>query len=147
MQFDETKRPKVGIACFVWRDGKFLMMRRTGAHGAGTWSPPGGHLEFNESWEECATREVLEETGMRIKNIRFLAATNDIFKSEDKHYISIWMEADWESNEPAIMEPEKMTDMIWATFTTLPGPLFDPCWANLRSAKPELFQSRPSQQR
>lgn len=132
-------RPKVGVAVFVWRDGKFLIQQRLGSHGSGTWSVPGEHLEFGESWEECAKRETLEETGMEITNIRFLAATNDIFKDENKHYITIWLEADWKTNEPAIMEPDRLTATRWVTSRDLPSPLFEPCWQNLRQARPELF--------
>lgn len=129
----------VGVAVFIWKDGKFLMAKRHGSHAAGTWSIPGGHLEMNESWEECAIREVMEETGMKIKNIRFLAVTNDIMSDESKHYVSIWVEADWESGKPAIKEPEKSINHVWRTFKDLPSPLFEPCWQNLRKAKPELF--------
>jgi 8-oxo-dGTP diphosphatase len=56
----EENRPKVGIGVFIFKDGKFLMGCRKGTHGAGTWSVPGGHLEFGESFEECAEREALE---------------------------------------------------------------------------------------
>lgn len=128
----------VGVAVFVWRDGKFLVGKRIGKHGENTWSVPGGHLEFGETWEEAAKREVMEETGMEISNIRFMAATNDIF-STGKHYISIWVEADWVANEPQIMEPDTWVDNTWRDFKTLPSPLFEPCWQNLRLAKPELF--------
>lgn len=129
----------IGVACFVWKDGKFLMAQRSGSHAADVWSVPGGHLEWNESWKETATREVWEETGMHIKNVRFLAVTNDIMPADGKHYVSIWMEADWASGKPTITEPEKCTDQGWYTFQTLPAPLFEPCWQNLRLAKPELF--------
>jgi len=138
-------RPKVGIGVFVWRDGKFLVMKRSGAHGQGTWTVPGGHLEFKETWEQCAKREVLEETGMEITNIRLLAATNDIFEKENKHYNTIWIESDWLRNEPQNLEPKKCTDLQWATFTSLPSPLFNPPWKNLMKTRPELF-SNPSQQ-
>ena len=68
---------RVGVGVFIFKDGKFLMQQRQGAHGAGSWSVPGGHLEFNETFEETATREVLEETDLTITNIRFGAVTND----------------------------------------------------------------------
>ena len=58
---------------------------------AGTWGLPGGHLEANESFEDCANREILEETGLQIRNLRFLTATNDIMESEGKHYVTIFM--------------------------------------------------------
>ncbi len=132
-------RPLVGIGVLIWRDGKFLMQQRRGSHGAGTWSFPGGKLDFGESWEECGAREVHEETGMEIKNVRLLAVTNDVFKIEGKHFVTIWLESDWAANEPEIKEPNKLTAIGWYTFKTLPAPLFEPCWQHLRKANPELF--------
>jgi 8-oxo-dGTP diphosphatase len=130
-----------GLACFVWKDGKFLMQQRFGSHGEGTWSVPGGHIEFGETWEECAKREVMEETGMQVTNVRFMSATNDIFTDKGKHYVSIWVEADWLEGEPAITEPDKCKAQQWHDFTTLPSPLFEPCWQNLRQSRPDLFKS------
>lgn len=57
----------------------------------GHWALPGGHLEFDESFEICAEREVLEETDVKVKDIKFLTATNDVMKSEGKHYVTIFM--------------------------------------------------------
>ena len=131
---------RVGVACFVWREGKFLILKRIGAHGSGTWSVPGGHLEYGESWEKTAAREVQEETGMRIEQVSFLAATNDNLPAEGKHYATIWMTAEWAGNEPSITEPEKCAEQLWCDFTTLPAPLFEPFWSNLRQVKPELFR-------
>jgi 8-oxo-dGTP diphosphatase len=135
-----SDQARVGIAVFVWRNGKFIMQQRIGSHGANTWSVPGGHLEFGESWEDCARREVMEEVGVEIQNIRFFAATNDIFPEHNKHYISIWLEADWLANEPSIQEADRLTDIRWCDFKTQPSPLFEPCWTNLRSLRPELFK-------
>jgi 8-oxo-dGTP diphosphatase len=135
-------RPGIGIGVFIWRDGKFLMQQRIGAHGAGTWSIPGGKLDFGESWEACGAREVFEETGVVISNIRFLAVTNDIFEQENKHFVTIWLESDWAENEPKIKEPNKLTAFDWYTLDDLPTPLFEPCWQNLRAAKPELFAGK-----
>lgn len=118
------KNVRVGIGIFVFKDGKFLMMKRHGAHGSGTWATPGGHLEFGESFEDTARREVKEETNLNIKNIRFGAVTNDLFIDEDKHYVTVWMLSDWESGIPSINEPEKCTSQKWCTFDKLPKPLF-----------------------
>ncbi len=133
------KIPRVGLGVFVWKDGKFLMGWRHGAHGDNVWSIPGGHLEFGETWEECAKREVMEETGMEVTNVQFVAATNDIFPKDDKHYISIWVNCDWVANKPKVMEPDKLISFEWHTFKDLPSPLFSP-WEQLKKAKPELFK-------
>jgi 8-oxo-dGTP diphosphatase len=119
-------RPKVGVGVFVKRDGKFLMQKRKGKHGDGTWSLPGGHLEFGETPEECAAREVMEETGVRISNFCRGPYTNDYFDAEGKHYITLFIVSEYESGEPRILEPETTEDLGWFTIGDLPGPLFLP---------------------
>jgi 8-oxo-dGTP diphosphatase len=122
--------PRIGIGVFIFKNSTFLMGKRMGAHGEGSWSVPGGHLEFGESFVDTAKREALEETGVTIKNVRFGALTNDVFAKEGKHYITIWMLSDWESGEPAILEPDKFVDQGWFKFDTLPETLFLP-WNQL----------------
>jgi 8-oxo-dGTP diphosphatase len=85
------QRPGVGVAILIRKEGQVLLLKRKGSHGAGTWCPPGGHLEFGESPEECAIREAKEETGVEVTDVRFLAITNDLFP-EGKHYVTIWFE-------------------------------------------------------
>ncbi|OHA58225.1 MAG: DNA mismatch repair protein MutT [Candidatus Vogelbacteria bacterium RIFOXYD1_FULL_44_32] len=125
-----TKNPRVGVGVFVFKSGKFLMGKRLGSHGEGSWSVPGGHLEFSESFADTAKREVLEETGLKIKNIRFGAVTNDYFKDENKHYVTVWMVSDYESGEATILEPDKYVEQDWFDFNNLPAPLFLP-WEQL----------------
>ena len=119
-------RPKVGVGVVVIKDGKALIGKRKSAHGAGNWCFPGGHLEFGESWEECARRETIEESGVVITNIRFVAVTNDISPEEQTHYITIFMRGEYESGEPTVREPDKMLDWQWSDWDNLPQPLFPP---------------------
>ena len=100
-------RPLVGIAVIVIKNRRVLLGERKNAHGAGTWAFPGGHLEFGESIEHCAVREVFEETGIRIKNLRRGPYTNDFFEAEGKHYVTLFVIADHDSGEPAVKEPRK----------------------------------------
>ena len=130
----ESLSPRVGVGVFIFKDGKFLMGQRHGAHGAGSWSVPGGHLEFNESPQETAIREVREETGLEIANVTFAAVTNDVFADEGKHYVTLWMKSDWASGEPAITEPDKFIEQRWVDFDHLPEPLFLP-WRQLLASE------------
>ena len=122
----EEKRPKVGMGVIISKEGKVLLHKRKGAHGTGTWSFPGGHLEFGESLEQCAKRETKEEAGIEIKNIKFYTITNDVHKNEDKHYITIFMLAEHDSGEPQILEPDKCEKWQWFSWDNLPKPLFLP---------------------
>lgn len=126
--------PRIGVGVFVFRDGKFLVQKRQGSHGEGTWSVPGGHLEYGETPKDTSHREVLEETGCEIENVRFAAVTNDFFKSENKHYVTWWTMSDWKSGEPYITEPDKCVAQAWTDFDNLPEPLFLP-WQQLLNSE------------
>jgi 8-oxo-dGTP diphosphatase len=119
-------RPRVGVGVFVVRDGKVLLMRRTGAHGAGTWSPPGGHLDFGESPEVCAAREVMEEVGLAVTGLQFKGITNDVFAADGLHYITIWMEGRCTGGEARVASPGEATEVGWFAWDALPVPLFLP---------------------
>lgn len=118
------KRPKVGIGVLIFKDGKVLLGKRKGLHAPNVYSGPGGHLEYMESFEDCAKRETREETGLEIKNIRFLCLTN--FKTyAPKHYIDVGLAADWQSGEPQLVEPEKCESWVWYDLDNLPSPLLE----------------------
>ena len=121
-----VKRPLVGIAVIVVKDNRVLLGKRKNSHGDGTWAFPGGHLEYNESIEDCAAREVYEETGIRIKNLRLGSYTNDIFDNEDKHYVTLFVIAEHESGTPALIEPQKCDIWEWVEWPPDIQPLFLP---------------------
>lgn len=127
------ERPKVGIGVIVIKDDKVLLGKRKNAHGEGAWCYPGGHLEYGESFEECAMREVMEETSIEIKNLRFGIVTNDIFYDEQKHYVTICMVADFASGEVKVMEPEKCEKWGWFEWDKLPELLFLPTINQLKA--------------
>ena len=69
---------RVGVGCFVistQHPDCILFGERKGSHGAGKLALPGGHLEMGETWEQCAQREVQEETNLEVEDIRFVYVT------------------------------------------------------------------------
>jgi 8-oxo-dGTP diphosphatase len=134
-------RPKVGIGVFVIKDEKILMGQRINAHGEGTWALPGGHLEYFETFEKCAKREVLEETGLEIFDITFATVTNDMFEKENKHYITIFVKSKNTDGVPKIMEPNKCLKWDWFSWDNLPKPLFLPL-ENLKKTDFDPFQTK-----
>ena len=131
---EDRAKIKACVGVMVFKDGKFLMGKRKGSHGNGEYSCAGGHLEFGESFEECAKREVLEETGVRIKNIKFLSVAN-IFKHENRQDVVINLSADWESGEPITDPNEKIGEWQWHSFDELPKPMFYPSFLTIDSYK------------
>jgi len=118
--------PRVGVAVIIERDGQVLLVKRKNAHGAGTWAVPGGHLEFGETPEVCAIREIREEVGIAISEACFAALTNDYFADEDKHYITIWMRGTHITGEPCVTSHREVGEVSWFSWTALPAPLFLP---------------------
>ncbi len=142
----EKPNVRVGVGVIVLRGGKILMGKRKNAHGEGAWALPGGHLEHGESWEECARRETLEETGLQISNVRFAAATNDIFQQEQKHHITLFMLADADSGEARAMEPEKCEKWEWLDRSEWPERVFLPVSNLLKSGFDPFAQTDPAKE-
>jgi len=132
----------VGVAVIVRRGGRVLLTKRAGSHGAGTWAPPGGHLDIGETFEDCAARETREETGVVIADVRFRAVTNDIFPDVGKHYATIWMEAAYASGEARINSPREMSEVGWFDWDDLPRPRFLPLENYLAGRS---YTSRPNE--
>lgn len=122
----ENKIPRIGVGVIVKKGNKVLMGKRKNSHGEGSWQFPGGHLEFGETPEDYAKRELLEETGLVANNFEKGKFTNSIFDKEDKHYITLFVTTNWEAGEPEIKEPEKCEGWEWFEWENLPKPLFLP---------------------
>ena len=81
---------------------------------------------MNESFETCATRELLEETGLHVEQskLRFLTATNDVMP-DNKHYVTILMvgrlseEDEKVGKEARVMEKDKCESWEWVSWEEL----------------------------
>ena len=105
----------MGVAAVVTEGGRMLVLRRAGAHGAGTWGLPGGHQEFGESPEETAVREVAEETGLTVEATARLGFTDDPMPEIGRHYVTLFVAGSVIGGRARIMEPDKATDLAWLT--------------------------------
>ena len=118
------KNVKVGVGVLVRdKEGKVVLIKRTGSHGEGTWAPPGGHVDFGESVIETGRREVREEAGIEAGDLKVLGFTEDFFESEDRHYITIWLQGSWLSGKLKESDRE-FTEIGLFGMEDLPKPLF-----------------------
>ncbi len=131
---EPEQKPKVGVGVTVFKDGKVLLGKRQGSHGEGEYAWPGGKLEYGESFTDCARREVREECGLEITNIRFQRLAN-VTKYAPKHFVDVALLADWVSGEPRVLEPEKVESWDWYGLDNLPAPLFEFCKLTIDSLK------------
>lgn len=126
---------RVGVGVIVTRDRRLLVGERVGSHGAGTWALPGGHLEYGETPESCARREVLEETGLTLGALTPVSFTSDVFEKEQRHYVTLFVQAEAAAGEARVMEPDKCRRWVWCRWEDLRSPAFRPLFAPLASLR------------
>jgi 8-oxo-dGTP diphosphatase len=134
MSDSDDTRAKVGVGVLVIKDGKVLLGKRKNAHGADEYGGPGGHLEYGETIEQTALREIGEECGIKVKNLQMLCVS-DLLTYFPKHYVDIGFTAEWESGEPEVLEPHKLESWDWYDIDKLPAKLFGCVTAYVESYK------------
>ena len=132
MENQEKQKPGAGFGIMILKEEKVLLGRRhpnpekasSLLHGEGTWTMPGGKLHFQENLKEGAIREVLEETGIRAKDLKVFSVSNDVVS--DAHFVTIGFLCEKFEGKPKIMEPDEITEWKWFDLDNLPSPLFPP---------------------
>lgn len=101
------------------------MLRRTGAHGEGTWSFPGGWVWPGEEPARAACREAWEEIGVNVQeeHLHFLGYTADSHP-EGVHGITLWFETHFWDGTPRNTNPARITETGWFDPDDMPSPLF-----------------------
>lgn len=129
MSSSTPPRPFVGISvltlCPRLHPGCVLISQRLSSLGRGTFQLPGGHLEYGESFEECARRELKEETNLDCSQspLKLVLVTDSLFAADDggpRHYITLLMRAEIDDDSSLQwMEPDKNTEWKWVRWTDL----------------------------
>ena len=74
-------RPAVTADCIVITreaEPKVLLIQRDGEPFKGAWAFPGGFMDIDETTEKCAIRELEEETGLRVSDIKQIGAYSKV---------------------------------------------------------------------
>ncbi|MEK6921686.1 MAG: NUDIX domain-containing protein [Nanoarchaeota archaeon] len=81
----------IGVKAFIEKEGKILFMKRSGKYenlnDAG--DIPGGRIDFGEDPIDGLKREIQEETGLELEEIKQILDTSTVFKNEEKHIVRI----------------------------------------------------------
>ena len=83
MNRDYPERPFVGVGAVVWKDDKFLLVRRGKAPRLDEWSIPGGAQHVGETLTEAILREVKEETDLSVKIIGLIDVVDGIIPDDE----------------------------------------------------------------
>lgn len=118
----------VGIGVIIQnKQGKILIGKRKNIL-APYYSIPGGKLKDGETFEECAKREIKEETSLKLKKVTVIGLTNNLntYKYEKTHTISIVVYCNDFEGIPKNMEPDKCEGgWFWVDPEKLPKPHYE----------------------
>ena len=138
-------RVHVGVCAVVRRragdDSILLMVQRTGtasyADGRGTWSVPGGWVDFGESPSQTARREVHEETGVEVAyEVEPLGFVSNLSDDRQRHVVTLFMGCRYLRGEARVTEPDKCGAVEWVEHVLDGRPLFLPLRLWIEQGRP-----------
>lgn len=114
---DSFSAPQVGVGAVVIKDEKILLVKRKNPPQKGQWAIPGGKVEFGETMQKAAEREILEETGLIIHAKNPIHAFDIIERSSNGkilfHFVIVDLKADYIQGE--IHSADDASDAKWFT--------------------------------
>jgi 8-oxo-dGTP pyrophosphatase MutT (NUDIX family) len=124
------------ILCYLIKDNKVLLQKKSkGLFGGGKWNGPGGKLKENENPQDCAKREIIEEIGVKVSNLRKRGLLK-FFKGNDVFIICDVFATNEFEGEPKSGR-EGMVD--WFNFNDLP---FKEMWPDDKLWMPLMLQGK-----
>lgn len=120
-------KPVVGVGVVVLRPGQdgleVLLIRRGKPPRQGDWSIPGGKQEWGETLHEAARREILEETGVIIGELRLIDVVDGLMREADgtlsRHLTLVDYRAEWVDGTPRA--GDDALDARWVRVQDLPA--------------------------
>jgi ADP-ribose pyrophosphatase YjhB (NUDIX family) len=102
----------LAVSAAIFRDGRILLVRRARAPARGVYSLPGGRVEFGEALHTALTREINEETALRVELVG-LAGWREILPGTGGggHYLIMSFAARWTAGEPRLND--ELDDFKW----------------------------------
>ncbi|HEY9784386.1 MAG TPA: NUDIX hydrolase, partial [Candidatus Obscuribacterales bacterium] len=85
--------PTTRVSVIVITEDKKILLVRHRKGNRQYWVLPGGRLEYGETFQECAVRELKEETGLEVEFERFLFLSEAIAPDRSRHIVNVYIKA------------------------------------------------------
>lgn len=109
------RKPKLVVGILVRNKNRFLLSKEKLEGGREYWIVPGGKVEFGETIEDAAKREILEETGVKTKDLEFLVYKEAIFPEYNYHTVIFFFETKTNSLDLKSDIEGKVIESKWFT--------------------------------
>ena len=138
-------KPGVGVGVMVLNENKILLGLRnpdkikasSELQGQGTWTMPGGKVEFKEKLIDAAKRELKEETDLDAENLELLCISDDM--TDTAHYVTVGFIVKKYTGEIKTMEPETILEWKWFDMNNLPENLYKPSLKCIEKYKQDII--------
>lgn len=130
--------PRLGCGAAIVRDSRILLIRRLRDPEAGCWGLPGGKVDWLEPVEQAVRREISEELGITLHDIKLLCVVDQIDSAGITHWVSPVYLATEFAGEPQLTEPDKHSGIGWFDLSELPQPLTMATKASLPAIEAKL---------
>ena len=135
----------IGVGVLVLKDNKILLGKRNDdankasslLHGEGTWTMPGGKVDFGENVITAAKRELYEETGINTNNLEVFCVNEEILP--DVHFVTLGLILKECEQSPETKEPIEITEWKWFDMDNLPVNIYPPSKKILNNYKQNKF--------
>lgn len=125
-------KPGLGVGVMILKDNKVLLGLRnpdkvkasSELKGEGTWTMPGGKVEFMEKIVDAAKRELEEETSLIAKDLKLICVSDDM--TDTAHYVTAGFLVNCYEGEIKAMEPETILEWKWFDIDNLPENMYKP---------------------
>jgi len=125
----ESRSIRQSTACsaiILSRDNKILLGKRKAGYKPGHYALPGGRWRSGETLKACVEREVREETGLQVTELRPVSISFNRYEDDHPECWSIGALVTEFTGQVTLREPNKCEGWSWYDLDALPQPLFRP---------------------
>ena len=120
-------RPAVTADSVVFCNGSdglsVLLIERANDPFKGCWAFPGGFMDMEENAEDCAKRELMEETGMEVRSLEYIGTFSEVNRDPRGRTITIAYYAVVEKSD--VIGADDASRAKWFPIDSIPSLAFD----------------------
>jgi 8-oxo-dGTP diphosphatase len=113
-----SQQPLGAFVIVINSENQVLLGERKNSYGVGLYGCPGGRLELSESLQDCAKRELVEETGLTAKSIKYLGVIREM--QEGYNFIHFAFLCDEYEGQIELKEPDKCVSWNFYQLDSIP---------------------------